>query len=634
MRKAFIMAMAITLIFGVAFTAQAKNTVQMTLTSPTILGQGGCEKAGAASFGFDGETNLVVGDWWYMDLPIGATLCKSIDYIIAGNIAGSAGNQVFASQTDYAAAIAQGGASSSIQLLDTTSTGPMTVTDKGAGAAAAQALVTGNVVIRVKGDTGSRRVSLYVAGNTASPGNIYVRPQSQMLIKILDGKAWRPNDAGNTGNTVLLRPESGATFYRTINGLVTNAGLGNTIMTTVYGANKNEVIVLDASGTTYTAKADGWIDPTYSVSEPYVENTLCVTSNGLTELFTSFASKDDKYTFTGDSQIAHTGSVNPVALAACSKKDLFGEIKIADQGSCQFDYDDTNVLTNGYCSTWKGNELLVKGTTTFGDTGDKYTFGMQILTPGVYWNATPVIKGYLPGKEPCDDVPGVNGTTVGVGTYTKYIGATETTEAFPTNSCSVTSTKRIDTIKATPGGMTGIDTFDKLYIMLAPFVYDQSIIGNGVEVSVRVTIDKYPCGTWFTGDRHIGTFVTTCSATTAGTTDLLYPWIPALDGSQAPWWGGFVINNGGTGAGTAVLTFVDVNGNKATLTTASIPAQGQWNFRDHSLAELTQDAANTAPFGSADFAIFVKCNFPKGAGFAFTGNGNEATGYVPYTTGW
>eukprot|EP00831_Metopus_contortus_P010924 TRINITY_DN14295_c0_g1_i2.p3 TRINITY_DN14295_c0_g1~~TRINITY_DN14295_c0_g1_i2.p3 ORF type:complete len:142 (+),score=32.85 TRINITY_DN14295_c0_g1_i2:121-546(+) len=94
---------------------------------------------------------------------------------------------------------------------------------------------------------------------------------------------------------------------------------------------------------------------------PYEENTLCVNAESYASdyVYVSFASKNDKFTFTGDSQIAHTAAKGSIALKAC-KGNTTDNIPISAQGStCGFDYEDELATAGGYCENQDGDTCLL-----------------------------------------------------------------------------------------------------------------------------------------------------------------------------------------------------------------------------------------------------------------------------------
>lgn len=156
---------------AIAATAQAANTVQVTLTSPAIV-KHGCERVGSYSMTFDAGTTLSEGDWFYMDLPANTSICKNIDYFIAdGRTIGATvdtiaypavgGRQI----NGNVVTMTKGGAITTIPSIGAgLSNGPLTNTVT-AGAGAATVIGGGGVVLHVVAPAGGRRVWVYVIGD-------------------------------------------------------------------------------------------------------------------------------------------------------------------------------------------------------------------------------------------------------------------------------------------------------------------------------------------------------------------------------------------------------------------------------------------------------------------------------------
>jgi hypothetical protein len=452
------------------------------------------------------------------------------------------------------------------------------------------------VVFRVTGTAGSNRVWVFVYG-AATTDNILVGQATAFNITILDGQAYTSN--------ILLNTDTSKTGSVTPNS------------DRIWGDG-------DASK---TGDSGDIIDTAEQV--PHVENTLCldVTKYAGDLVFLSFASLNDKFTFTGDSQIAHVAAANSLSLNYCGGKTNLpttGNIKIGDQNACAFDYE----TPSGYCNDFKGNRLYLTGTSTFGDPGDSYDMEIDSDTPGVYFHAQPVIKGFKP-----DETKDCSATGNGVSaTFDMYNETGTKNPAVPDDSCSVNAASRIRKVMTSGGAISSIDQYDALWIDLPEMDYDTTIIGAGTQAEITITFSKYPCGVVFTKSVVIGTFVTDCGV--SDTTNLLYPFLPPLDGSLPGWWGGFTVVNASTKAGTAILTFYERDGDTATLTTPSIAAGGMWVADMASvLSDAAPSSSNAGKFGDDDVSIQVLCNFGKGAGFAFTGNGTEGTGYTAYVLG-
>lgn len=611
MKKVFVFFVALAVTMSFAWSANAANTVQVTLTSPTIV-KTGCEKVGSVTFAFDAGSVLTVGDWWYMDLPTNTYVCTALNYLIVGSNAGTArldtaavptfaGNTTF-SANDSIVAATQG-------TLKTGASGPVfpTLTGTAVDGVNAAYKSAGNMGIRVTAAQNSRRVLLTVLSDTAA-STITVAGGYSMLVKILDGLPHAGAQTANTGNSMI-----------------------------VLDANANNVFN-DGGGTTPDIIAN---------PQPCPENTLCVNAEQMAGdlMYVSFASLNDKFTFTGDSQIAHTGSAAAISLAAC-KGVTAGEILLAAQGGCTVDYEldtgyctadafDTQAMTYGVVG---GNKLLIQASTTFGEAGDLYQVSLYSDTAGVYFTAAPTsFTGYLPTQTPCTTALG-GGTATGAA-WTSVNESGTSGVAYPAAaSCSAPSaTSRVRQVITNQ--FAGINVYNALELDIPAMAYDTAIVGDGTTAIVRVSLSKYPCGEIFSASRTIGTFVSTCSPA-AGATMLLFPFIPAMDGSFPGWWGGFLIVNGSATAGTATLAFVEEDGDMASYTTPDIPANGgQWNPGTMAtlLSMVTPSGANPGTFGDSNVSITATCNFTFGAGFCFTGNGEEGTGYTAYAlpgSGW
>lgn len=127
--KKFLTAMVAGATLFSAGAAFAANQVQVTLTSPTIV-KSGCEKAGAITFAFDNQSRIKAGDWWYLDLPLNVTLCKSYDYVI-GATTSAAGTGASQNTVNNIMTFAAGAGIPS--PVTETFTGPITATRVGVG---------------------------------------------------------------------------------------------------------------------------------------------------------------------------------------------------------------------------------------------------------------------------------------------------------------------------------------------------------------------------------------------------------------------------------------------------------------------------------------------------------------------
>ena len=639
--KKVLKSLAVTsMVLGLAVSAQAANNAQVTLTSPAIV-KDGCEKIGSVTFTIDEGTVLTEGDWLYMDLPSGTTFCSDIDYFIGQVATPGAGTDT----------ITYPAAGSTL----TTATADDTDVDLGGGAATIGALTAGTSYADAVNSThhilenvvtvGAGGV--HTAGLVDSTGAAVTTGGGGVVLRVTAAsggqRAWirvMGNAAGGLGNSGTYTVSGAGTGSSTLN------------ITLADGQAYEDYIFLntDTDNDTPTIWGDDSEDQINmtgtaargSDSVPHIENSFCANAESMsgTLMFTSFDSLNSFITFTGDAQIAHVASDNPVSLAYCSKAETSGNIEIGGQEACTFNYEDG--INGNYCTdfggeTLDGGRIFIQGTTTFGNPDDLYDMTITSDTAGVYFTAGATLTGFTPSAtDECEAVP--TGSSISAA-FTLVNEAGDQGATAPGSSCTVAADNRVRTITTGTGGaITGIDTYDAIWVNLPAMVYDTSIIGDGIESDITISVTKYPCGTLIDESMTIGTFVTTCptEGESATSSTLLFPFMPAMDGSMSPWWGGFTIVNGGTAAGTCDLTFTEADGDTATYTTSSIAAAGQWNAGALStlLTEVTPDSANAGTFGDANVAINAVCGFGGAGGFAFTGNTDEGTGYTAYSTAW
>ena len=334
MKKLFMIVMVAAVIMGFGTSAYAGFQTQVTLTSPAIV-KTGCEKIGAVQYSVATGGVLTEGDWWYFDLPAGATICSAIDYFIVSAVAPGNGLDSVTNPTTFVggdiADVDLRGATASIHTIVVTGTpdGPLSMSDLGAGLGVPLTFANGGVVLRVVAAAGSQRVWMYVYGidniggvpgaGAGIRGSVTVPAQTAFEVDLVNGQPYRANILLNTDTTV-------------------------------------------ATPTQWGDEAADTIDNLFAAKVPHIENTLCVNAELMSGslMFVSFASLNDFLTFTGDSQIAHVASANPLALASC-KGETTGNIAIGAQGACTFDYETAlnycppphYLWATGFCSRAK-----------------------------------------------------------------------------------------------------------------------------------------------------------------------------------------------------------------------------------------------------------------------------------------
>ena len=593
MKKFFVCMVAIAAIMCFTMNVYAANNVETKLTSRNILKVNSCELMGSLTFTFDAGTILTQGDEWYFDLPVGATICKDIDYFLVGdgaNATAAAGTNAITSldETNLVVQLAAGvsGIATGLGAHATVNEyGPFKKSTTLSTSAAWPEVVQGDIVIRVHTETNNnnRRVWFTVYGTTtgSTDDSIRVRDGMNFTVAVLDGKPYIDN-----------------LIYDMNNNYATNG-------------------IIDTTNR-----------PAYYV---YEQDSLCANVSGITDpekVEVSFDDLSSKYTFTtGNKEIAHVNT-SPELLQCSAAKGAVTDtsIKIGSQTTCLFDYESPT----GYCA-FAGNRIIIKNNTTgfLGSASDFYDVSIEVAEPatGVYFGGNPSIYALQPAENGCV----VNGTNIAVGSWatTNY---TSGTTPNASGNCSVAAANMVKTVYTANGAFYVKDKdYNALWIDLPTMIYDSSVVQDGQEVKVTVSLKNYPCkGLIYSTSVTIGTFVTTCpSSGAAGTTTLLFPWFPAAN--LTPWWGAFSIVNPSSTAGTIAITVYEADGDKGTYTTASIPAEGMYNPTTAMLfSSLTPDSGNTGTLGDSNFFMQAVCNFTGAGGMAFTGDGVQGVGYTAY----
>lgn len=613
MKKLFTIMLAVMMVVGMTTAAMAAFQVEVKTNSEGITAAAGaCEKAGNITFIFDAGTVIQDGDWWTADLPLGVTLCRSIDFVVLGSalgggiVPGPGGFPVGAT-----AVLADG----------TTLDNDVWAIKDLAGIALTNANVTvagSAMFFRVFGSSGSSRLTIEaydsddlgvggiaLAANSDGTSTFTVGVDGEFQLKLFDSE---PHDGTGPSGLVLAANDTDG------DGTYNEALLAGDALQAVNDWDNSYCISVDT--TIYTAG-------TVNVS---------INSGGITgNNFLTFNPSNP--------QVAHLISATTIQLGLC-KADEYGFVSLAggQNATCLFNYDDGPL---GYCadvgsalfttSTIGGNRVIVQNTSgTFFNVGDDYRVVLRVSGNGAYFAAggPANIQGFTPANTTfCDAVP-AGATNVA----TAWTPATETGAAFTTYNTGVgcgAFTAGQEVVALTSTVFTGIDTFNNLSVNIPAIAYDPAVVAAGGQVVVTVELWRLPCGLIFTGDRTVAEFVATCP-TAAPATTLYYPYVVALDGS-AGWWSGMTIGNPSSAAGTATITVVEADGDIGTYTTPSINALGLWVMGGAGLlAELTADAANTGTLGDSACHIVVVCNFASAGGFAMQGNTQDSTGYTAY----
>lgn len=546
MKRITIVLLAMVFALGMVFSAQASNIVNCKTTSEAIT-KVGCEKAGSMSFTFDAQSTITEGDWWYADLPVGVTICQPINF----EIVDGAPNTPFGTQAPTnGESIIKGDGCVVIKDIGA-QTGNQGITATGAG-----------VLFKVTGQVGSQRILITVIGRTAAVDAITVDGDAELTIKILDQ------------TTNIAAPQA--------------------------------FMFEDTDG-----------DGTYGDDIPAdvmesADNTFCINAEQLAGNYVnvSYDSLNDKFTFTGDNEVAHVMAANTITLGAC-KGDTIGYVPISggQNAVCSFDYENP---TN-YCTGFAGNQVNILGANPF-DAGD-YRLRVTITAPatGVYFGAAFTASAFTAAQDVCTDA----GTALPLGTVAAYLAdGTTAVTSYNAGTCTVASASRAIVLESSVFTLTVAQAYNQIYVNLPAFVYDSSVVQSGQTVTVQVELLKDPCGTIFSGTRDVAIFTDSCTATPAvGNGRIVLPYFPAMDVNAAGGWAwGFALYNNTAAAGSAAITVYEMDGDSGTMT-QDVGARGLVILQAADLlAGLTPAAANTGNLGDAACFVQIDCDWASGAG--------------------
>ena len=432
------------------------NHVLIVNTSEPIH-KSGCEKVGVSVFQFVEGSDLNAGDWWYIDLPNDVTICRPIDYLIVGNTAGTVDITGGAQATTFT------GATAIPAMAPDTILGPLSV--QTIAGSPTSTIVGGSIAIRVTANEDDRRILVELYGANAG-SSITVGQDTTFNIRILDGRL--------DTNNILLDSDS--------DGIYGNDG-----------------------------SADLLPGP-----EPDVNNTICTDASGMagTVMNYAFGSYSNKFTLLGSPwELAHV--IAPVTLEGCTGA-TSGSILIDESNTdCSIDYETAvGYLPSGAFVTQPGpgggtggNLFLIEGGF---NPGDQYGVTVSIETDvgggttGVYFTDSPTLSSFGTTTDACTN-PGA-GTPIG----TVWTGVRDDDAivdvAFPTPGvCSVPDMRnRVKEVRGEWFQFTG--SAGAILVDLPPLCYDTSVIGESTQVTVRVSLKKYPCGEIFNESRIIGAF--------------------------------------------------------------------------------------------------------------------------------
>jgi hypothetical protein len=611
MKRFIVLFLAMCMVVCFATVSMAALLCDVKTTSEAITAsEDSCEKIGSMSFDFDEGTVLQDGDWWYADLPLGVTICRTMNFAILGAagavVPGAGGFPVGAT----AATAADDGASVSM--------GFCTLTDTVAGDGV-------NGTLTVAGSAMWFRVSA-------------ISGASRILIQVFDSDAAAYTNAACADGTSTLTLGAGTTFSIKI--LDTDFHAAGP-----WGYNDTDSPVDGAFGD------DGAAD-VLGVTNAF-DNTVCVEAFGYSSSTVNVGinsggrSGANFLTFNpSNPQVAHLISAASITLEDC-KADEYGYVSLTagQTSTCLFDYDSPTTVADGYCtdvgsanftgSVVTGNKILIQNNSgTFFDSGDNYQLVLRISGSGAYWGGTtPVVAEYNTGNtNQCNahasagNEANVPGGAWGIVTETGVAAGAVATGA----GCgSIAAASRY--VSLTSAAFTGIDDCYLIEVNTPNIVFDPAQFSEGDQVTVTVELWRLPCGLIFTDQVIVAEFVDTCP-TAAATTTLLYPYSTPLNDSS--WWFGMSFCNpnlAGAVAGTALITVYEDDGDVGTYTTPAIAVGGMATYGGAELlSNLTAAAANTGTLGDSRCHIIVTCSFGGAGGFGMMGDGSDSTGYAAY----
>jgi hypothetical protein len=371
----------------------------------------------------------------------------------------------------------------------------------------------------------------------------------------------------------------------------------------------------------------------YNVPGTIGDNTLCIDVSG-----TEAGSVDGHYDSAGDvfffdpsvPTIAHMGPSTTASFVSCKDREP-GHIELGDrvsQGSencVAFD----NESGAGMCADHVANDIVLTASPSFELLSYDVTFEILVNGAtgdnGVYWsNVAPTADGWTTLDLACAG-PAVNG--LGVITYELASGAAATPIAPLSMECDLDSVDRAVLMRAASTGLNLTSGDDFLSFDLPPLNYDLDNISDGDVISVRVSVNKIPCGQLFTGDWEIGTFG--CPALGVSSS-LLYPYFTQMDTAADPFWDGIAITNTSSAAGTVNLTIYEADGDVATMT-VNIPAHSMYvNLLSAMIGSMTMTTSVDGTLGNARCYITAmgNVNLDGFAMIAYDATG-ESMGYLP-----
>jgi hypothetical protein len=568
MKSKLIISAVVAVFFMLAGTASA--TVYVNVTSEPIQYQASCDKGGGFTLSFL-NTTLLHADRITIDLDFGASLCRSIDFVIAPAGDCDPGNSSVG--TGWTTGEAAADVSSPVYCGDANN-----IND-----------TAGGVYFHIFGNSGSQRVTMDIQGVGGATSSIAVLTDADfpLIVKFFDEK--NNLDFVNPG---IWSDEDGDGVYDDVADAEDN----------IYCIN---VSALDA--TTYRANLDSKDDKfTFEPSNPQVAHASPGVDVDIEE-----CEKVTVGTIEIGSEVAQGGEDCTAfdfetALGYCEDTHL-GDPKLILEAADPFDLLDYTVRM----------EILVNGESGY---------------YGVAWTNEAVTgDGYTTVAAACGDDPTyVIGAQANYTYYDEDGGTILATsvEAPNDGDCDVSNTAEAIILETDTSDIGLASGDDVIQLDIPAMNYDLATIAAGDVVTVRVSLVDPPCKQIWQGDIIVGTFGDCVTA--AVPTDLIFPYFTAMEASEA-WWDGIAIVNVSGSDGTADITVYEQDGDIGTLNDVAVSAHSMYvDLLSNILGSMTADAGNTGTLGDSRCYIVVDCTF-NADGFAMMGEftyGN-AQGYLP-----
>jgi hypothetical protein len=596
MKKRFSILFAVFAFFAMTAVSFAANTVTLNITSEPLRQFSPCDKAGGIVGSFDVGTEFKGGDILYFDLDFGITLCKDIDF--------EAGFAPIANHP-HVLPIGYGQPVYPLPAIGVRGT-PGTVFENFAlapfhgslGTAIQNLSSTEGVFFRVTGTEGSARVNIQVM---TYDGTTY-GTDPLIFARVI-------NTGGSDPAAVKM------TFAFLDGAIYDNSNDTGLWMPDVFG--------------NYQEKLD---------TVPEIEfNTLCINvSQAPATKYTfngNFDSTPDKYTFLpSNPQIAHVAAANNFVFEECKDRNIGRTICPGSAGQGQT--VECPVIDNesyhGYCTNiisdkHVNNNMIIRSANLSPFDLISYKVTLEILVDGVvgnygaYWSNVPVMtEGYATKDEACD-ADDTDGSGIGAATYYDVNGTIRSALA-PTTGCSIPDANKVVKLVTTGHGLNLNATDRYLYVNLPTIITDGTLSGA---LSVRVSLDKFPCGTVFSGIWEISEDA--CCLPNATTGSAMYPYFAKLTGDFV---NVIIVDNVGSTDGTCDIMINEEDGDQWKVT--GIPVQAGRMFVAP-LTGLTPVAVKTVDgvYGNSRSWAQVEANFAvDGSAWIVKAATGESFGYI------